>query len=944
MQSKPPIRIINAKQNNLKNISLEIPSRKMTVITGVLAFDTLYAEGQRRFIESLSTYTRQFLQKMPKPDVDQIENISPSIALEQKNHVVNSRSTVGTQTEIIDYFRLLFAKIGKTICQICGGTVQKLESQNILEQTLKWLPDRKALVLAPLLIEKTKAKSTKKSTTKHLYDSVFEILKEQGFSRIFIKDKHGKGEICLIENISAKFVKNINPDSILHIVVDRLKITSENNKDIRSRVLDAIEQALAIGKGKILFYDLDTQEEKIFDARFACVECGKEYQIPNPDLFSFNNPLGACAQCSGFGYTLDLDESLVVPEPTKTLKNGAIDPLAKPFLSDWQENLFHFAEKLGISIGKRYSELTPNQKKLIWEGDPKNKGLNNTFLGIKQCFEELKKWKYKLHVRVFIRRYQSQNLCTHCKGSRLNADVLAIKINNNNIAEIANFTVTQCLTWLKILILTPYEKKLTLEIFLQIIKRLEFLEEVGVGYLTLARLTKTLAGGEFQRINIATQLGNGLCGTLYVLDEPSIGLHAADTEKLIKILHRLRDQGNTVVVVEHDLEVMRQSDHLIELGPGAGKNGGELIAQGSFQDLIDIPASLTGKYLSRTFELKRTLPPRPKHLHSINITGCRENNLKNLTVEFPLDRFIVVTGVSGSGKSTLVHKTLYNALAKIFYRSTEKTGAFDYLYGAENLGGVVLLDQSPIGKSSRSNPVTYMKTWDEFRRLFANQTISVKRGYNTQHFSFNVDGGRCPSCKGEGEISVDMHFMAEIKLPCEECDGKRFQKNILEITCRGKNIHELLQTTVNEAFDIFRDNPILQRKLNILRSVGLGYLQLGQSSTTLSGGEAQRLKIARALDQEERKNLLYIFDEPTTGLHSEDIKKLLLVIQDLIERKNSILMIEHNLDVIAQADWVIDLGPSGGDTGGELLASCHPKELLEAKASITGEMLGLLRN
>ncbi len=932
------IQLIGVRQNNLKNITAEFPAKKISVITGLsgsgkssLAFDTLYAEGQRRYIESLSTYTRQFLEKMPKPTVDTVNHIPPAIALEQKNHIINSRSTVGTQTEIIDYLRILYAKIGKNFCINCNGEVKKLEPQLIVDWAKEWLPGKKALIAAPIHNEETlssKSKNTKEKKTKRT-SSLFELLKEQGFQRILIRSK--KIEIIEIDEINPKET----PTGEIFVVVDRLRIANKIDNETQSRILDSIEQASRIGKGNIIFYEMETQEWKAFNSDFSCVQCGTRHKVPEPNLFSFNSPLGACARCSGFGYTLDLDEALVVPDPTKTLKNGAIDPFAKPSLSDWQEDLFRFAERHGISIGKRYRELTATERGLIWNGDPKDK----TFPGIYACFEELKRWKYKLHIRVFIRRYQSQSLCVECKGARLAREALAVKVGDQAISDILNTPIHDTLDWLKKLKLSAKEKKIADEAYSQTERRLSLLCEVGVGYLTLSRLAKTLSGGEFQRINLATQLGNGLCGTLYVLDEPSIGLHAADTEKLIHVLKKLRDQGNTVVVVEHDLEVIRSADWLIELGPGAGKRGGEIIAQGTSKALEHTPGSITGKYLTGAFHIQRDRPPRPKPDRFLKLVKCKENNLKDITVEFPLNRFVVVTGVSGSGKSTLVHKTLYQALSRIYYRTAESPGKFERLYGAENLNGVVLLDQNPIGKSSRSNPVTYLKAWDEIRRIYANQVISIRRGYTPQHFSFNVDGGRCPVCKGEGEISVDMHFMAEVKIPCEECDGKRFKKKILDVSYRGKNVDQILGTTIDDAFELFRDNPTLVRKLGILRDVGLGYLQLGQSSTTLSGGESQRLKIAATLEDKDSSNLLYIFDEPTTGLHLEDIKKLLTVIQDLVEAKHSVIMIEHHLDVIAQADWVIDLGPGGGIHGGKLVASTSPGKLIEQNQSSTGKIL-----
>lgn len=978
-----PIRLVGVKQNNLKNITTEFPARKISVITGLsgsgkssLAFDTLYAEGQRRYVESLSTYTRQFLEKMPKPDLDSIENIPPAIALEQKNPILNSRSTVGTQTEIVDYLRVLFAKIGKTFCLSCGNQVKRLDAQSILEWATNWLPTRKALILAPIQITvsttEQKSPKTSSSTKKTVKSSTstrksgpkktqapaspgvslaqtLPILQEQGFQRILIKPLEKKNshptvweiEELLQETSALANLSKGPPPIEVFVVVDRLRISETPDTDTRGRILDSIEQSLAIGKGKVVFFDMDADSDRWqeFDHRFACTHCGREHRLPEPHLFSFNSPIGACSNCSGFGHTLDLDESLVVPDPSKTLKNGAIDPFSKPSLSDWQKDLFRFAERQGISVGKRYRELTPAQRKLLWNGSPTDK----TFPGIHACFEELKRWKYKLHIRVFIRRYQTQLLCSVCQGSRLKPEALAVKVGNYSISDILGISIIDAHKWIQGLNLSSAEQKIAHEVLTQVERRLRFLQDVGVGYLTLSRLTKTLSGGEFQRINLATQLGNGLCGTLYVLDEPSIGLHAADTDRLIRVLKDLRDQGNSVVIVEHDLEIMRSADWLIELGPAAGRRGGELICQGDAHALMTHPGSLTGKYLSGDFHLESKRAQRSSSHQVLKITGCQEHNLKNIDVEFPLHRFVVVTGVSGSGKSTLVHRTLYRALNNLFNptraHDEENVGRFDKLYGAEKIQGVVLLDQSPIGKSSRSNPATYLKAWDEIRKILANQVISLRRGYLPQHFSFNVDGGRCPVCKGEGEITLDMHFMAEVQLPCEECDGKRFKKNVLDVTYRGKNVHQLLQTTIDEALELFRDNSTLSRKLGILRDVGLGYLQLGQSATTLSGGESQRLKIAAALDDREAENQLYIFDEPTTGLHMEDIRKLLGVIQDLIDAGHSVVMIEHHLDVIAQADWVIDLGPGGGTEGGHLIAAGHPSRLIDSGTSVTGKSL-----
>jgi excinuclease ABC subunit A len=979
--AKRPIRLIGVRQNNLKSVNVEFPARQISVVTGLsgsgkssLVFDTLYAEGQRRYVESLSTYTRQFLEKMPKPEVDRVENIPPAIALEQKNHIVNSRSTVGTQTEVVDYLRVLFAKVGRTYCVDCGHEVKRLDSGVILEWAKEWLPGRKALILAPFVLpeapssdgkkpKKGAKKATKKtvakgksagvqsSTSGHGFKpaTLLQIIREQGYSRIFAGGSGRAGEMYGIEDLTAPgFDLEALFNKELYVVVDRLKVSksdlandAEDGGSSRARVLDAIDQSLAIGRNRVAFVDLEEAKAwKLFDVRFACVNCGREHRTPEPNLFSFNSPIGACPGCSGFGHNLELDENIVVPDPTKTIKGGAFDPFTKPSFSEWQKDLFRFAERQGIAITKRYSELTPAQRTLLWDGSPDDK----SFLGVRGCFADLARYKYKLHIRVFIRRYQTQSLCLTCHGARLAPDALAVKLDSKaigkkNIAEILDLPIEEALVWSQGMILTPRELKIARDVRDQIERRFSFLDEVGVGYLTLSRLAKSLSGGEFQRIALATQLGNGLCGTLYILDEPSIGLHPSDTARLITVLKRLRDQGNTVVVVEHDLEVMKAADWIVELGPLAGRNGGTLVAQGTAAQIAKDAKSVTGKYLTgeKTIERIRSLRADPKRW--LKFTGCRENNLQEIDVDIPLDRLVVVSGVSGSGKSTLVHKTIYNALAKLFYHSTETVGKFEKLHGADQISGVVLLDQSPIGRSSRSNPATYLKAWDEVRRIYANQSLALRRGYTTQHFSFNVDGGRCPVCKGEGEVTLDMHFMAEVKLPCEECSGRRFKKSVLDVTYRGKDVFQLLSTTIDEAFEMFRDNPTLARKFGILREVGLGYLQVGQSGTSLSGGESQRLKIAATLDDRTSENLLYIFDEPTTGLHLDDIRRLLSVVQDLIDSRHSVIMIEHQLDVIAQADWIIDLGPGGGKRGGQILAAGRPDQIFENPDSITGETL-----
>lgn len=948
------IKLKGVTHNNLKKIDVEIPSRKLTVITGLsgsgkssLAFDTLYAEGQRRYIESLSTYTRQFLAKMPKPDVESVQNIPPAIALEQRNHVVNSRSTVGTQTEALDYLRVLYARIGKTICLDCQGTVKKLEPEGMKELALAWLSGRKAAISAP--IEKAGSQEEKKSKKKGTaaksaskrgttLASMAAVLQSQGYRRVLARfTNEKKPELFDLEDITPESIKILESALVIEVVTDRIKLPEKPDAESRLRVSDSISQALAIGKGRFRVTDLDTGEMRTFDNRFACLDCGREYVEPSPLLFSFNSPLGACGFCSGFGFTLDLDENLVVPDVNKTLREGAIDPFTKPSFSDWQKDLLKFAHKNDVPLNKKYSALTASQKEKLWKGVEGDK----TFPGIIECFEELKQWKYKIYVRVFIRRYQSQNICTVCSGHRLKPDALAVQVSDKNLPAVLALPLTDALDWIRSLKLVATEKKIAEDIVTQVKRRLEFLVEVGVGYLTLARQTRTLSGGEFQRINLATQLGNGLCGTLYVLDEPSIGLHASDTERLIRVLKRLRDQGNTVVVVEHDTSVLKTADWVIELGPLAGSRGGEVMAMGTPKSVAENEKSLTGAILRQTSPEPRSQPKRPLSKRQIKIKGCKEHNLKNVSFSFPLDRFVVITGVSGSGKSTLVHTTLYRALAKALGEADiEIPGRYDALYGADQLSGIALLDQSPIGKSSRSNPATYLKAWDEVRRIFANQVLSLRRGYTPQYFSFNVDGGRCTVCSGEGEITLDMHFMAEVRIPCDECGGKRFKKNILDVTFKGRNIYDILTTTIDEAAELFRDSsPLLMRKIQVLRDVGLGYLQFGQSATTLSGGESQRLKIAASLDLEESRNRLYIFDEPTTGLHQNDVRRLISVIQDLVNAGNSVLMIEHHLDMIHEADWVVDLGPGGGENGGSIVAEGTPDDLMKNPSSLTGQTL-----
>ncbi|MEW6056765.1 MAG: excinuclease ABC subunit UvrA [Bdellovibrionota bacterium] len=930
------MKLRGARTNNLKNIDVDLPLKKFTVITGVsgsgkssLVFDTLYAEGQRRYVESLSTYTRQFLEKMTKPDIDSLDNVSPAIALEQKNHINNSRSTVATMSELYDYFRLLFAKIGHTFCYGCGREVMSDSAQTVATSLSHDPQNSRFYVLSVLDLQ---------GFTKKKWQETRKALVAAGFQRIALSTEKSGDEVHEIVALESPPTKI----KAAYLVIDRMSMPENPSKD--SRLMDALDQAFEHGLGRIAIAMVGSASDKawsyrFFSTRFRCDHCEIDYRKPEPQNFSFNSPLGACPGCSGFGYNLELEEELVVPDPRKTLKNGAIDPFTKPAYQDWHHDLIKFCEKHKIGVGKRYEDLSKEQKQLIWKGDGAKKG----FPGIEGCFDELKAWKYKLHVRVFIRRYQSQKLCTQCGGSRLRKETLAVKIgkegNRRDLAEVLAMSVEQSYAYFSHLSLPPHELAIAKDALKQVNGRLQFLTDVGVGYLTLNRLGKTLSGGECQRINLATQLGNKLCSTLYVLDEPSIGLHAADTEKLIALLHQLRDHGNTLVVVEHDLDVIASSDHIVEIGPHAGHRGGEVVAQGELSSILENRGCLTAKYLTGTFSIPRPTARRPSSGKALKIVGACENNLKDVTVEFPLHQLVAVTGLSGSGKTTLVHRTLYNALARLFHKENLSVGKFQRLYGADLLQDVVLLDQRPIGKSARSNPATYLKIYDDIRSVMANQSMSIRRGYTPQYFSFNVDGGRCPVCKGEGEITLDMHFMADIKLPCEECEGKKFKKNILEVEYKRKNIFEILSTTIDEAIDLFREYPAITSKLQILRNVGLGYLQLGQSSTTLSGGESQRLKIASILTSKNDSNMLYIFDEPTTGLHVDDVKRLLKVLHDLVDQKNTVIVIEHNLELISQADWVIDIGPGGGDHGGRVVAAGRPEDVMNVPESLTGRYL-----
>ena len=969
------ILVEGVRENNLKNITVSFPAGKLTVLTGVsgsgkstLAFDTLYAEGQRRYIESLSTYIRQFLEKMPKPELDAVHHIPPAIALEQKNHVFNARSTVGTQTELLDHLRVLWARIGRTHCLHCGVLVEQINATYILDWVLTHWSGQRLLLLSPLggirkntgnqrkKGKKPKAKTARSRVKRKARtapagvevapltatDWILEA-QRRGFRRIALPARDHELQVYDLEE-EAPSAEELEDAGIIYAVVDRLQLDPDD-ADQRPRLLDSIEQAMQLGHQQVAFYSVDQRALKAFTSEFSCPACGRCHETPVPALLSFNSPLGACSICTGFGHTLDLDEDLIVPNPDLALGKGAVDPFTKMSQSETQRIFFSFARSRRL-LDRTYRSLTTAERALVWEGD------GVTYHGIRGCFEDLKRKSYKLHVRVFIRRYQEQHLCKECHGTRLKPEARAVRIAGRSLPEVLALSIQEAQQIIFHLELCASEEQTVAGVLSQVRRRLDYLVRVGVGYLTLERLTRTLSGGEFQRINLATQLGNGLCGTLYVLDEPSIGLHPQDTQRLIGILQSLRDQGNTLVVVEHDLEIIRAADWLVELGPQAGRFGGSLVACGTALDLQKMPHSLTGRYLSGRARLDLPLHPREAPSHWLELRGCRMHNLKNCDVRFPLERLVVVTGVSGSGKSTLVNHTLYRALKKHF-EGTKKSGVrqadrvqaggFAALIGAEHLKAVALLDQSAIGKSSRSNPATYLKAWDEIRKIFAAQPAARLRNFTPATFSFNVEGGRCPVCEGEGEILVDMHFMAEVKLPCQECQGRKFRAPVLEITYQNRNVEAVLHMTAEEAWEFFADHPVLRRKFEILRRVGLGYLQLGQSAATLSGGEAQRLKIASVLNEAGEKRTiartLYIFDEPTTGLHLEDIQQLLLVIRDLVDRQHSVILIEHHLDVIAGADWVIDVGPAGGEAGGEIVAADTPRNLARQSASITSRFL-----
>jgi excinuclease ABC subunit A len=944
-----------ARTHNLKNIDFEIPHNAFTVVTGVsgsgkssLAFDTIYAEGQRRYVESLSAYARQFLERIEKPDADHIEGIAPAVAIRQKNTTRSPRSTVGTATEIYDYLRLLFARVGRTYCIQCGAEVKKDTVDEVAERVLALPEGTRLNVLFPLQasahdVNAAAAKGRKKKNVavgpaETVRTRLFE-LRQRGFNRLF-----QNGEV--FEFSTPESLLNINFAEPVFVLVDRLVVSVDG----RPRIVDATEISFR-ESGEVIFQTpagSDPAQQLRFSQRFECKKCGTRYAEPEPRLFSFNNPFGACPRCQGFGNTIDFDLNLVIPDRSKSLEEGAIEPWTKPKYRPYATEMKKFARAAGIPLDIPWAELDPEQQEAIIDGHKK-------FPGVRGFFEYLERKKYKLHVRVFLSRYRGYTVCSECTGARLRLEARQVKIAGKNICEVCAMTVETAANFFAQVKLTREEADIAERLLDEIRTRLQFLMDVGLEYLMLDRLTSTLSGGEAQRIQLATSLGSRLVGTLYVLDEPSIGLHSRDTQRLIHILHGLRDLGNTVLVVEHDREVMRASDRILDLGPGAGEHGGKIIATGSYDQITHTPGSLTGRYLANELRIQTPTNRRKPGRQKITIRGAHAHNLKGVDISVPLGMLVAITGVSGSGKSTLLHDVLYQALKGIKNQTNGNTLTFSFLdeiSGDEYIDDVVLVDQSPIGRTPRSNPVTYIKAFDGIRDLFAGTPEAHKRGFSAGHFSFNVPGGRCETCQGDGTVVVEMQFLADVELICEECKGKRFKPEVLEVRYRGKNIHEVLDMTVREAMHHFANAPKVADKLRMLDEVGLGYLRLGQSATTLSGGEAQRVKLAAHLQPasaakrrpELRRRTLYIFDEPTTGLHFDDISKLLSAFRRLIEAGGSILLIEHNLEVIKTADWVIDLGPEGGERGGRVIGEGTPEEIAGIKNSYTGQFLAQLLN
>ena len=946
MHNEEAIIVRGARVNNLKEISFEIPLNSLTVVTGVsgsgkssLAFDTVYAEGQRRYVESLSAYARQFLERMEKPDVDEVIGICPAVAISQKNSTRNPRSTVGTQTEIFDYLRLLFARAGTTICYNCQQPVKRDTPQTIAERVLQEPEGTRFYVLFPAeagaveaVIEAKPSKKKAKEQSKLSLKAHLMSLMQRGLTRLYDAVKN---EIIELQTPDSYTRENFDD---VFVLVDRMTVRA-NDEAVRSRLVDSVETCYIEGHGFAIIQLLSTDGNQLlrFSEKFSCKTCDIDYVLPEPQLFSFNNPFGACPTCQGFGNTIGLDLGLVIPNKDLSLAEGAVEAFTKPQFETWMPKLTEFAKRVGIPMDKPYWSLTEAQQQMIVNG-------KGTFRGIRKMFEMLEEKKYKMHVRVFLAKYRGYTRCGECNGGRLRREAQCVKIAAQSLPEICALSIKDANVFFKDLPLTTEQHAIADRLLHEIKQRLKFLSDVGLDYLSLDRLASTLSGGEAQRIQLATNLGASLVGALYVLDEPSIGLHPRDSERLIKLLENLRDIGNTVLVVEHEAEMMRAADHILDIGPGAGELGGQVVYQGDYAGLLKHSTSLTGRYLRGEMQIKvpnghRVPAAAAGAKKQIELKGLRQNNLQNIDVTIPLGKLVCITGVSGSGKSTLVHDCLYAGIKHERGDWRGAVGAFRTLDGGHFVDEVILVDQSPIGRTPRSNPVTYIKVYDAIREAFADTNEAKKRGYSVGHFSFNVPGGRCDACEGDGTVTVEMQFLADVELICEECRGSRFKSSILDIKYRGKNIYEVLNMTVREALSFFSHINRVASKLRVLEEVGLGYLRLGQSATTLSGGEAQRVKLASYLSKRSGDHSLFIFDEPTTGVHFDDINKLLSAFRRLIEAGGSLIVIEHNMDVIKTADWIIDLGPEGGDRGGEIVAVGTPEQVMGIPASHTGRFL-----
>ena len=918
--------IKGAQVHNLKNLDVAIPRNKLVVITGLsgsgkssLAFDTLYAEGQRRYVESLSSYARQFLGRLDKPKVEYIKGIAPAIAIEQKVNTTNARSTVGTSTEIYDYLKLLYARIGKTFSPISGLEVKKDTVTDVVNQVKIFEIGSRWLLLSPIHVEKGRTLEEKLG-----------VLLQQGFSRILVNN-----ETIRLDDFAEAMAKiNALKKSEVLLIIDRIVVNPETSgeDEFYNRLSDAVQTAFFEGKGVAYLQEVETAKRFTFSNKFELD--GIDFLEPNVHLFSFNNPYGACPVCGGYGNIIGIDAELVIPNTSLSIYENAVYAWRGESMSWYKDQLVNSAYLFDFPIHKPYFELSEQHKELLWNG-------NKHFTGLHDFFKELEEKNYKIQNRVMLSRYRGKTKCYACKGKRLRPEASYVKISGKTISDLVDMPIKHLNAFFPTLELSEFDQKVAKRLLVEINNRLIFLVNVGLDYLTLNRNSASLSGGESQRINLATSLGSSLVGSMYILDEPSIGLHPKDTERLIHVLEDLKALGNTVIVVEHDEDIMKAADMIIDIGPEAGTFGGELVAQGTYEEILKSD-SLTSQYLNGTLEIE--VPKKRRTSKSyIEILGARENNLKNVDVKFPLEMLTVITGVSGSGKSTLVKKILFPAMQKKLDGMGEKAGQFTDLRGYyHQIHHIEYIDQNPIGRSSRSNPVTYIKAYDDIRELFAKQKLSKIRGYQAKHFSFNVDGGRCETCKGEGTINVEMVFMADVSLPCEVCNGKRFKKDVLEVQFNGKNIDDILTMTVDDSVAFFTEHneAKIMQKLQPLQDVGLGYVQLGQSSSTLSGGEAQRIKLATFLVKGTTKQkALFVFDEPTTGLHFHDIKKLLASFNALIEKGHSVIVIEHNLDLIKCADWIIDLGPEGGENGGYILAEGTPEEVMKNKKSVTGKYL-----